>query len=37
MNASVGTAQALDGREAGLKAAHKALNRMGASTPALQW
>jgi hypothetical protein len=35
MNASVGTAQALDGREAGLKAAHKALNRMGASTPGL--
>lgn len=35
MNASVGTAQALDGREAGLKAAHKALNRMGANTPGL--
>lgn len=35
MNASVGTAQALDGREAGLKAAHKALNRMGANTPSL--
>ncbi len=33
INASVGTAQALDGREAGLKAAHKALNRMGANTP----
>ena len=35
MYASVGTAQALDGREAGLKAAHKALNRMGANTPGL--
>ncbi len=35
MNASVGTAQALDGREAGLKAAHKALNRLGANTPGL--
>jgi len=35
MNASVGTAQALDGREAGLKAAHKALNRMGVNTPSL--
>jgi hypothetical protein len=35
MYASVGNAQALDGREAGLKAAHKALNRMGANTPNL--
>jgi len=35
MNASVGTAQALDGREAGLKAAHKALNLLGANTPGL--
>ncbi|MFN8380793.1 MAG: FIST N-terminal domain-containing protein [Anaerolineales bacterium] len=35
MNGSVGSAQALDGREAGLKAAHKALNRLGASTPGL--
>ncbi len=33
--ASVGFAQALDGREAGLQAAHKALNRMGANTPTL--
>lgn len=33
MVASVGSAQALDGREAGLQAAHQALNRMGASTP----
>ena len=33
--ASVGSAQALDGREAGLQAAHKALNRIGANTPAL--
>jgi hypothetical protein len=31
--ASVGSAQALDGREAGLQAAHLALNRMGASVP----
>jgi hypothetical protein len=31
--ASVGSAQALDGREAGLQAAHQALNRLGASAP----
>jgi hypothetical protein len=31
--ASVGSAQALDGREAGLQAAHQALNHMGASAP----
>ena len=31
--ASVGFAQALDGREAGLQAAHQALNRIGANTP----
>ncbi len=31
--ASVGSAQALDGREAGLRAAHKALNRFGAGVP----
>lgn len=31
--ASVGSAQALDGREAGLQAAHQALNKMGANTP----
>lgn len=31
--ASVGKAQALDGREAGLQAAHQALNRIGASAP----
>jgi hypothetical protein len=30
---SVGVAQALDGREAGLQAAHQALNRIGAATP----
>jgi hypothetical protein len=30
---SVGMAQALDGREAGLQAAHQALNRLGANTP----
>jgi len=33
MVASVGSAQALDGREAGLQAAHQALNHMGASAP----
>lgn len=33
--ASVGSAQALDGREAGLQAAHQALNQLGAGTPAL--
>ena len=33
--ASVGSAQALDGREAGLQAAHKALNRIGVNTPGL--
>ncbi|MDD2921903.1 MAG: FIST N-terminal domain-containing protein [Anaerolineales bacterium] len=32
---SVGTAQALDGREAGLQAAHQALNRMGVNAPNL--
>jgi hypothetical protein len=34
MTGSVGSAQALDGREAGLQAAHQALNSMGANTPA---
>ncbi|MCB0119444.1 MAG: FIST C-terminal domain-containing protein [Anaerolineales bacterium] len=33
--ASVGLAQALDGREAGLQATHQALNRLGAGAPAL--
>ncbi len=33
--ASVGQAQALDGREAGLQAAHHALNRLGPSAPGL--
>lgn len=33
--ASVGRAQALDGREAGLQAAHQALNKLGANTAAL--
>jgi hypothetical protein len=33
--AAVGTAQALDGREAGLQAAHQALNRLGVGTPGL--
>ena len=32
---SIGTAQALDGREAGLQATHQALNRLGAGTPGL--
>jgi hypothetical protein len=32
---SVGTAQALDGRESGLQAAHHALNHMGVNTPNL--
>jgi hypothetical protein len=35
MIASVGSAQALDGREAGLQAAHQALNRLGANIPSL--
>lgn len=34
MIASVGYAQALDGREAGLQATHQALNRLGAQSPA---
>ncbi|MGC8855190.1 MAG: FIST signal transduction protein, partial [Anaerolineae bacterium] len=34
-SAAVGTAQALDGREAGLQATHQALNQLGAATPAL--
>jgi hypothetical protein len=33
LTAAVGHAQALDGREAGLQAAHQALNRLGAFTP----
>jgi hypothetical protein len=33
LTASVGSAQALDGREAGLQAAHQALNRIGANAP----
>ncbi len=33
--ASVGSAQALDGREAGLQATHQALNRLGANVPGL--
>ena len=35
LQAAVGIAQALDGREAGLQAAHQALNRLGAGTPGL--
>ena len=34
IQAAVGIAQALDGREAGLQAAHQALNRLGIGTPA---
>ena len=33
--AAVGSAQALDGREAGLQATHQALNRLGANAPGL--
>ncbi len=35
LQAAVGIAQALDGREAGLQAAHQALNHLGAGTPGL--
>ncbi len=35
LHASVGVAQALNGRESGLQAAHQALNKLGASSPAL--
>jgi hypothetical protein len=35
ITASVGIAQALDGREAGLQATHQALNRLGANAPGL--
>ena len=35
IQAAVGTAQALDGREAGLQAAHQALNQLGVGTPGL--
>lgn len=35
MIAAVGSVQALDGREAGLQAAHQALNRLGANVPNL--
>jgi hypothetical protein len=35
LQAAVGYAQALDGREAGLQAAHQALNRIGAGAPGL--
>ena len=35
LQAAVGTAQSLDGREAGLQAAHQALNRLGPGTPGL--
>ncbi len=35
IHAAVGTAQALDGREAGLQAAHQALNHLGVGTPNL--
>ena len=35
LKVSIGQAQALNGREAGLQATHHALNRLGSSTPAL--
>jgi hypothetical protein len=35
LHAAVGTAQALDGREAGLQAAHQALNHLGVGAPSL--
>lgn len=35
LHAAVGSAQALDGREAGLQAAHQALNHLGAGAPGL--
>jgi len=35
LHAAVGSAQALDGREAGLQAAHQALNRLGVGSPVL--
>ena len=35
LQAAVGSAQALDGREAGSQAAHQALNRLGSGTPSL--
>jgi hypothetical protein len=35
LSAAVGVGQALDGREAGLQAAHQALNRLGVGTPSL--
>lgn len=35
LSAAVGIGQALDGREAGLQAAHQALNRLGVATPSM--
>ena len=35
LTVSIGQAQALNGREAGLQATHQALNRLGSGTPAL--
>src|SRR5688572_10893700 len=35
LTAAVGHAQALDGREAGLQAAHQALNQLGVAAPGL--
>ena len=37
LKVSIGTAQALNGREAGLQATHHALNRLGSSTPGLSF
>jgi len=35
LNVSIGTAQALNGREAGLQAAHQALNKLGSAAASL--
>ena len=35
LQAAIGFAQALDGREAGLQAAHQALNHLGVGSPGL--
>ena len=37
LKVSIGSAQALNGREAGLQATHHALNRLGSSTPAFSF
>ena len=35
LNVSIGSAQALNGREAGLQAAHQALNKLGSTAASL--